>query len=846
MTSPNPSTPPAALPPPENPSNKQLLGSTPPPEHQEQSTAQHVDDLFRKWTRYISHKLKNKKPSRKTEKDNDDGTPPLDLSQPLEIQRSVIADQVDEGSDRELKVEDEGGSRKNSQTGRENRLETLDHKPPLSHEAFLGLISEARSAILQGIHPRLNSKGSSGSYFVRDPSDSTTIGIFKPSDEDPYGAMNPKLLKYIHRSLHHFAPRLVPFGRSCLIPGQSYLSESAASVLDRKLESWIVPRTEVVGLTSKAFYYDWIERERAKKDGQELREKDGSFQVFLKGFTDASDFLAKHPYPTTARALSYSKSPRSSLFSTCLPCCGSSAFDDSSENASTESHPSHPSSPEFEWTPGMVESFQLELEKLVILDYLIRNTDRGLDNFMIKPCIPSALSPCPSSPSSTTTLPASSNTPERPHLHIAAIDNSLAFPHTHPQGWRTYPYGWLYLPLPLLDNPWSEKTRSHYLSKLEDSSWWSELHRDLREEFRQGSEWDEEDEQIWKKQWSVVKGQGWNLVRSLREPKEGPLELCRRKKVLVWDDLVLVSEKDDTQQRQEPNSLPAPLLTPPIAPSVSSVSVSYSRASKMTAKPPLTHRRTLSDYTPTYGSTSKMTRPNLISSSSADRRTASFLRKPLDALASSPKKPFKNLLLRHHSSSSSSSSMSRLREASETGDRESDEEDEGEEETGFTFLKKLDKLEAVEQKRARKVEKEAKKLGLLREDRDSTRKRKGIVRSRSEEENGRIIDERSHLLTRSDVSDDEDEEAGEGIGWGTTSEIILNGNGRVPAKDSGRLSMSWYGGENGDRSSLGIEGVLSQAERGREDRECRIGKKWVVHERLEHVQEPKRRLRLPW
>jgi hypothetical protein len=70
-----------------------------------------------------------------------------------------------------------------------------------------------------------------------------------------------------------------------LIPGQSYLSESAASVLDRKLESWIVPRTEVVGLTSKAFYYDWIDRERAKKDGAELREKEGSFQVFLKGFT---------------------------------------------------------------------------------------------------------------------------------------------------------------------------------------------------------------------------------------------------------------------------------------------------------------------------------------------------------------------------------------------------------------------------------------------------------------------------------------------------------------------------------------------------------------------------------
>ena len=31
-----------------------------------------------------------------------------------------------------------------------------------------------------------------------------------------------------------------------------------------------------------------------------------------------------------------------------------------------------------------MQQFQEELEKLVILDYLMRNTDRGLDNWMIK------------------------------------------------------------------------------------------------------------------------------------------------------------------------------------------------------------------------------------------------------------------------------------------------------------------------------------------------------------------------------------------------------------------------------------------------------------------------------
>jgi len=168
----------------------------------------------------------------------------------------------------------------------------------------------------------------------------------------------------------------------------------------------------------------------------------------------------------------------------------------------------------------MVESFKLELEKLVILDFLIRNTDRGLDNFMIKPCL---------SPSSCSPPTSDSDDDFQPHLHLAAIDNSLAFPHTYPQGWRTYPYGWLYLPLPLLDHPWSEETRGRYLEKLEDREWWSELGKDMREEFVRDCEGKEEEtEKAWRKQWSVVKGQGWNLVQSLRDDNEGKLPISSR------------------------------------------------------------------------------------------------------------------------------------------------------------------------------------------------------------------------------------------------------------------------------------------------------------------------------
>ncbi len=34
----------------------------------------------------------------------------------------------------------------------------------------------------------------------------------------------------------------------------------------------------------------------------------------------------------------------------------------------------------FEWTLKVLEQFREEVEKLVILDYIMRNTDHGLDN----------------------------------------------------------------------------------------------------------------------------------------------------------------------------------------------------------------------------------------------------------------------------------------------------------------------------------------------------------------------------------------------------------------------------------------------------------------------------------
>jgi phosphatidylinositol 4-kinase type 2 len=49
----------------------------------------------------------------------------------------------------------------------------------MTHAQFNEVVEEVKSAIQQGIQPKLNKAGSSGSYFVRNTSNKT-VGIFKP------------------------------------------------------------------------------------------------------------------------------------------------------------------------------------------------------------------------------------------------------------------------------------------------------------------------------------------------------------------------------------------------------------------------------------------------------------------------------------------------------------------------------------------------------------------------------------------------------------------------------------------------------------------------------------------
>ncbi|THH27844.1 hypothetical protein EUX98_g6338 [Antrodiella citrinella] len=48
---------------------------------------------------------------------------------------------------------------------------------------------------------------------------------------------------------------------------------------------------------------------------------------------------------------------------------------------------------------------------------------------------------------------------------------------------------------------------------------------------------------MFSRQLAVMKGQAWNIVQSLKHGDEGPLELTRRQKVLVWDDEVEVADE---------------------------------------------------------------------------------------------------------------------------------------------------------------------------------------------------------------------------------------------------------------------------------------------------------------
>ncbi|KPM03333.1 phosphatidylinositol 4-kinase type 2-beta-like protein, partial [Sarcoptes scabiei] len=378
-------------------------------------------------------------------------------------------------------------------------------------QEYNSLVREVELAIENGYLPKRIYQGSSGSYFVKNSDGSVgrfdknlsfelniffflnhrikkkIIGVFKPKDEEPYGRLNPKWTKWMHKLCCPCC-----FGRSCLVPNQGYLSEAGAWIVDRKLHLNIVPKTrvlfhvfnndffqidwstfchQIVKLASETFNYSAIDRAKSKtkknvterfpKVGRHfhrigLPPKVGSLQKYVEGYEDACVWIRKF------------------------------------ENVPSET--------------GLGD-FQLEFEKLVVLDYIIRNTDRGNDNWLVK----------------------QEKTEEMTVTRIAAIDNGLAFPFKHPDEWRAckHPYYWAWLPF--AKKPFSDSIRQLVLNQLSDMNFVQELCDELLYLFSTDKGFDRN---IFEKQMSVIRGQILNLTQALKDRKT-PQQLIQMPSIIM-------------------------------------------------------------------------------------------------------------------------------------------------------------------------------------------------------------------------------------------------------------------------------------------------------------------------
>ncbi|KAM9699568.1 phosphatidylinositol 4-kinase type 2-beta isoform 2-T2 [Dama dama] len=333
----------------------------------------------------------------------------------------------------------------------------LDRSRPVGSELntflddpeFADIILKAEQAIEFEVYPERISQGSSGSYFVKDPK-RKIIGVFKPKSEEPYGHLNPKWTKYVHKVCCPCC-----FGRGCLLPNQGYLSEAGAYLVDEKLHLGIVPKTRVVWLVSETFNYSAIDRaksrgkkyalEKVPKVGRKfhrigLPPKIGSFQLFVEGYKEAEWWLRKFeadPLPENIR-----------------------------------------------------KQFQSQFERLVVLDYIIRNTDRGNDNWLIR---------CEKQTHEDEVTDTKWTDDKETLIKIAAIDNGLAFPFKHPDEWRAY------------------------MNFVQD------LCEDLYELFKMDRKFDKA---TFEKQMSVMRGQILNLTQALRDRKT-PVQLVQMPCVVV-------------------------------------------------------------------------------------------------------------------------------------------------------------------------------------------------------------------------------------------------------------------------------------------------------------------------
>ncbi|CEF71520.1 Pi4KIIalpha [Strongyloides ratti] len=355
-----------------------------------------------------------------------------------------------------------------------------------------------------------------------------------------------------------------------------YLSEAGASYIDQKLGLNVVPPTKVTLFAAPTFNYSKIERAKARTKLRitnrypqiervfnriGLPKKIGSLQVFVKGYEDAYIVLRKWE------------------------------------------------SKEADFPELSKKHFLLQFQKLAMLDYIIRNTDRGNDNWLIK-TIPSKcndneikkddeinIDVHPIKPIveeenlidledgeksasnkfeeninkdniidiSTNNIDDNKNdnckeeeninvkniekivkndskikgfsisipkskdefkllekmeNENVPKYFVAAIDNGLAFPFKHPDEFRGYPFGWMYLPF--AKEPFLQEIIDEYVKIFEDAFFVRGLCDDLKKIFSRDSGFDK---RMFSRQMAVMRGQIFNLKEALKDGKS-PYELC--------------------------------------------------------------------------------------------------------------------------------------------------------------------------------------------------------------------------------------------------------------------------------------------------------------------------------
>ncbi|KAI6172772.1 Phosphatidylinositol 4-kinase type 2 [Aphelenchoides besseyi] len=307
-------------------------------------------------------------------------------------------------------------------------------------------LNAAREAISHGVYPERIPSGSSGSYFVSDVN-GRKLAVFKPANEEPFAENNPKWPKFFQRILSPCC-----FGRACLIPNNGYLSECAASIVDDNLKLNIVPKTRVVKLESPTFFYGHHCGRRVKQ-----KPKEGSFQLFVHDYRSAAELLPEWNTSGISNVLNEQE----------------------------------------------MEEFTLLFHKMCVLDYVIRNTDRHMDNYLIKH-VPGV------------------------ELKLAAIDNGLAFPVKHPETasrFRQFPFAWA--SLAWAKKPWNEELSDHLLNLI-TPLFLHNLCQELSTLFRHGVN----NRVLVARQLRVFRGQVWNLIESLREG-ESPSEMVKRVPILV-------------------------------------------------------------------------------------------------------------------------------------------------------------------------------------------------------------------------------------------------------------------------------------------------------------------------